>query len=137
VHDLGKIYIPAEILSKPSHLTDPEYRLITKHPAAGYEILKGIDFPWPVAEAVHQHHERLDGTGYPLGLHGDEILLEARILAVADVIEAMASHRPYRPGLGINAALDEVSSKRATQFDPAVVDAALRLFREQGFQLDL
>lgn len=136
VHDVGKIYIPSEILSKPGHLTKPEYTLIKNHPGTGHDILKGIDFPWPIAKIVQQHHERLDGSGYPQGLHGDEILLEARILAVADVIEAMASHRPYRPGLGIDAALDEVSSKRATQFDPAVVDAALHLFREKGFQLE-
>ncbi|MEW6646730.1 MAG: HD domain-containing phosphohydrolase [Pseudomonadota bacterium] len=137
VHDLGKIYIPSEILSKPGHLTGPEYRLIMNHPAAGNDILKGIDFPWPVAEAVHQHHERIDGSGYPLGLRGDDILLEARILAVADVIEAMASHRPYRPGLGIDAALAEVETKRGIQFDPVIVDAALRLFREKGFYIEI
>jgi len=136
VHDLGKITVPSEILSKPGHLTPPELAVIKTHAESGYGILKGIDFPWPIAKIVQQHHERLDGSGYPHGLHGDEILLEARILAVADVIEAMASHRPYRPGLGIDVALEEVSSKRTTQFDPAVVDAALRLFREKGFQLE-
>jgi putative two-component system response regulator len=134
VHDVGKINVPAEILSKPGRLIEPEFAIIRQHPETGYEILKGIDFPWPIAMAVLQHHERLDGSGYPHGLSGDEILPEARILAVADVIEAMASHRPYRAGLGIEAALDEVESKRGTMFDAEVVDAALRLFREKDYQ---
>jgi len=137
VHDLGKITVPSELLSKPGHLTPPEYSIIKSHAESGYGILKGIDFPWPIAQIVQQHHERLDGSGYPQGLRGDEILLEARILAVADVIEAMASHRPYRAGLGIDAALEEINSKRGTQFDAAVVDAALRLFREKGFEIEL
>jgi len=136
VHDMGKINIPSEILSKPGKLTDTEFGLIKEHPHAGYEILKGIDFPWPIAQTVLQHHERLDGSGYPDGLHGDEILPEARILAVADVIEAMASHRPYRPGLGIENALSEVEENRGTKFDTEVVGAALRLFRERGYQLE-
>lgn len=134
VHDVGKINVPAEILSKPGRLIEPEYSIIRQHPETGYEILKGIDFPWPIAQAVLQHHERLDGSGYPHGLSGDEILPEARILAVADVIEAMASHRPYRAGLGVEAALSEVESKRGTLFDTDAVDAALRLFREKDYQ---
>lgn len=133
VHDLGKISIPAEILSKPGRLNDIEYSLIKQHPQAGYDILKEVDFPWPLAQFVLQHHERLDGSGYPGGLKGDEILLEARIIAVADVIEAMSSHRPYRPGLGMETALAEVSENRGTLYDADVVDAALRLFREQDY----
>jgi len=135
VHDVGKIKIPAEILSKPGRLTELEFELIKQHPQDGYEIVKEVDFPWPIAQFVRQHHERLDGSGYPDGMKGEEILLEARIIAVADVIEAMASHRPYRPGLGIEAALTEISAKRDTMFDAAVVDAALRLFREKHYQL--
>jgi len=135
VHDVGKIKIPAEILSKPGNLTQLEFALIKQHPRAGYEILKEVDFPWPIAQFVLQHHERVDGTGYPQGLKGDDILLEARIIAVADVIEAMASHRPYRAGLRIEAALAEISSKRGTLYDPAVVDAAILLFREKEFLL--
>lgn len=137
VHDLGKINVPSEILSKPGHLTDVEFALIKQHPEFGYEILKGIDFPWPIAEIVRQHHERLDGTGYPQELQGDAIIREARILAVADVIEAMASHRPYRPGLGTDVALEEIEKHRGNKFDSAVVDAALCLFREKGFKLEI
>ncbi len=135
VHDVGKIKIPAEILSKPGTLTQLEFALIKQHPQAGYEILKEVDFPWPIAQFVLQHHERFDGTGYPQGLKGDAILLEARIIAVADTIEAMASHRPYRAGLRIEAALTEISSRRGTLYDPAVVDAAIVLFREKEFLL--
>ncbi len=135
VHDVGKIHIPSEILSRPGRLSDVEFSLIKQHPETGYEILKTIDFPWPIAEMVRQHHERIDGSGYPKGLRGDEILLEARILAVADVIEAMASHRPYRAGLGIEVALKEIEDHRGTLFDPAVTDAALTLFREKGYVL--
>ncbi|MDD2701227.1 MAG: MASE3 domain-containing protein [Sideroxydans sp.] len=135
VHDLGKISIPAEILSKPSRLNEIEYSFIKTHPQAGYDILKDIDFQWPVAEMVLQHHERLDGTGYPRGLKGEEIIQGARILAVADVIEAMASHRPYRPGLGIEAALQEISKHRGVSYDAEVADAALRLFSENKYQL--
>lgn len=136
VHDLGKINVPSEILSKPGHLTDVEFALIKQHPDFGYEILKGIDFPWPIAEIVRQHHERLDGSGYPQGLKGKAIIMEARILAVADVIEAMASHRPYRPGFGADVALQEIEKHRGNKFDHVVVNAALRLFREKGYQLD-
>lgn len=133
VHDLGKINIPAEILSKPGKITDLEFSIIKIHPQAGYDILKDIVFPWPIAQMVLQHHERLDGSGYPQGLKGEAILLEARILAVADVVEAMSSHRPYRPGLGIEVALAEITSQRGSHFDPVVVDACLVLFREQHY----
>jgi len=133
VHDLGKIKVPAEILSKPGKINDLEYGLIKLHPQAGYDILKGIDFPWPIAQMVLQHHERFDGSGYPQGLKGDDILLEARILSVADVVEAIHSHRPYRPGLGLEPALAEITKLRDTQFDPAVVDACLAVFREQRY----
>ncbi len=133
VHDLGKIKIPAEILSKPGRITDIEHSLIKTHSQAGYDILKGVDFPWPIAQMVLQHHERLDGSGYPQGLQGDAILLEARILSVADVVEAMSSHRPYRPGLGVEAALAEIIRQRGSHFEPAVVDACLALFREHGY----
>ena len=136
VHDVGKINIPAEILSRPGKLSEAEFELIKQHPVAGYEILKGIDFPWPIAQVVRQHHERLDGSGYPDGLRGDKILLEARIMAVADVIEAMASHRPYRPGLGAGAALEEIEENIGTLFDPIACEAALRLFRKQDFRID-
>jgi len=136
VHDLGKVKIPAELLSNPGLLSDIEYMMIKVHPQAGYDILKGIAFPWPIAEIVHQHHERYDGTGYPRGLAGDQILLEARILAAADVIEAVASHRPYRASLGIDSALDLIEKGRGTHFAPDVADACLALFREQGYQLE-
>ena len=133
IHDVGKIAIPAEILSKPGRLTEIEFMLIKTHPQAGYNILKGIDFPWPVAQMILQHHERLNGSGYPSGLKADEIILEAKILIVADVVEAMSSHRPYRPGLGIEAALGEIESGRGTYFDPQVVDTCIQLFRDKKF----
>ncbi len=136
IHDIGKISIPAEILAKPSRLSPMEFELIKGHAEAGYELLQGIAFPWPIAEMIRQHHERLDGSGYPRGLKGDEILLEARIMAVADVLEAMASHRPYRAARGLPDALAEIERGRATAYDPDVADACLRLFREKGFQLD-
>jgi putative two-component system response regulator len=135
-HDVGKIHVPAEILSKPGKLNDIEFSIIRQHSKAGYDILKEIDFPWPIAEFVLQHHERLDGSGYPSGLKGGDILPETRIISVADVIEAIASHRPYRPALGIEAALKEIEEHRGTLYDPEVVDAALRLFREKGFEVD-
>lgn len=133
IHDLGKIHIPAEILSKPSRLNAIEYMLIKTHPQDGYDILKNVKFPWPIADIVLQHHERLDGSGYPQGLKGDAILFEARLLCVADVVEAMSSHRPYRPGLGIEAAIDEIMRGRGTHYDSQVVDACVALFREKKY----
>ena len=133
IHDVGKISIPAEILSRPGRLTEIEFMLIKTHPQAGYNILKNIDFPWPVAKMILQHHERLDGSGYPSGLKGDEIILEARILIVADVVEAMSSHRPYRPGLGIAVALEEIKRGRGTYYDPQIVDVCLHLFQNKRF----
>ena len=137
IHDLGKIRVPAEILSKPGKLTDVEFMLIKAHAQAGYDILKGIVFPWPIASIVLQHHERLDGSGYPQGLEGDQILLGSRILAVSDVLEAMAAHRPYRPSLGIDVALAEIERGRGTIYDPAVVDACVKLFRERRFTIQV
>ena len=133
MHDIGKMAIPAEILSKPSRLTETELALIQMHPQVAYDILKMVAFPWPVAEIVRQHHERLDGNGYPRGLSGDEIRIEARILSVADVVEAIASHRPYRAALGIDVALAEIEQGRGTTYDARAVDACLRLFREKHF----
>lgn len=135
IHDLGKMKIPAEILVKPSRLSPIEYELIKGHAIAGFDILKDISFPWPVAQMVRQHHERLDGSGYPDGLKDGAILLEARILAVADVVEAMSSHRPYRPGLGIEKALEEIVRGRDVQYDARAVDACLRLVREKAYTL--
>ena len=135
LHDVGKIGVPAEILAKPSRLSKAEFDLVKQHAQQSYDILKGVDFPWPVAEAALSHHERLDGSGYPRGLKNGEIILEARILAVADTVEAMASHRPYRPGLGIDKALEEIARGRATVYDPDVADACLRLFRDKGYSL--
>ncbi len=137
VHDIGKISIPAEILSKPSKLNEMEFSLIKNHPKTGYDILKTIDFPWPVAKIVLQHHEKIDGSGYPQGLKGNDMLLEARIMGVADVVEAMSSHRPYRPSLGIDKALEEISQNRGIFYDPEVVDACLKLFKEKGFKFEL
>jgi HD-GYP domain-containing protein (c-di-GMP phosphodiesterase class II) len=134
VHDLGKVYVPIQILSKPSLLTPVEYSLVKVHSEAGYEVLKNIEFPWPVSEAVLQHHERMDGSGYPQGLAGAEILPEARIIAVADTVEAMSNARPYRPAPGIEAALKEISEKAGTVYDPDVAEACVRLFREGHFR---
>jgi putative two-component system response regulator len=135
IHDLGKITIPAEILNKPGTLTEIEFTLIKTHSQVGYEILKDIAFPWPIAQIVLQHHERLDGSGYPQGLTEKDILLEARILAVADVVEAMASHRPYRPALSLDEALEEIMRHKDRLYDSEVADACLRLFREKNFIL--
>jgi PAS domain S-box-containing protein len=135
VHDIGKIVVPAEILSKPGRLNPIEYEMVRTHAQQGYEVLKSIDFPWPVAEVARQHHERIDGSGYPRGLKGEEIILEARILAVADVVESMASHRPYRPGLGIAQALREIENGAGRLYDPQAAAACLRLFREKGYSL--
>lgn len=132
VHDIGKISVPAEILNKPIKLSDIEFNLIKDHSQTGHDILKSIEFPWPVARIVLQHHERLNGSGYPQGLKGEDILLEARIIGVADVIDAMSSHRPYRPALGIDAALEEISQNKGILYDPKVVDACLKLFKEKG-----
>jgi PAS domain S-box-containing protein len=136
IHDIGKLSIPAEILSKPTKLTNIEFSLIKEHSQKGYEMLKDVESPWPLAEIVYQHHERMDGTGYPRNLKGEDILLEARILAVADVVESMASHRPYRPAIGIKAALEEIEKNKGIFYDDAVADACLRLFRDKGFQLE-
>jgi response regulator RpfG family c-di-GMP phosphodiesterase len=133
VHDVGKISIPTEILSKPGQLSELEFSLIQLHPERGYEVLREIDFPWPIAQIILQHHERLNGTGYPHGLKNEEILLEARVISVADTIEAMASHRPYRDGLGIDCALDEIQKGCGKLYDPNVVDAAISLFKEKGY----
>jgi HD-GYP domain-containing protein (c-di-GMP phosphodiesterase class II) len=135
IHDIGKLSIPAEILSKPTKLTKIEFSLIKEHSQRGYEMLKDVESPWPLAEMIYQHHERMDGSGYPRNLKGDEIIIEARIMAVADVVEAMASHRPYRPGLGIDSALAEIEKNKGTLYDNNIADACLRLFREKGFQL--
>ena len=135
LHDVGKVTIPAEILSKPGKLSAVEYELIKGHAQASYDILKDVDFPWPVAQVALQHHERIDGSGYPQGLKGEAILFEARILAVADTLEAMSSHRPYRAGLGQDKALAEIERGRGISYDPAVVDACLQLFREKGYVL--
>ncbi|MCF8055321.1 MAG: HD domain-containing protein [Desulfocapsa sp.] len=135
IHDLGKVAIPSEILTKPGQLTDIEYQLIKTHAQVGYNILNKnkVDFPWPIKTIIYQHHEHLDGSGYPQGIAGDDILLEARILAVADVVEAMASPRPYRRALGVERALKEIQKYRSIHYDPAVVDACLRLFKENRF----
>jgi HD-GYP domain-containing protein (c-di-GMP phosphodiesterase class II) len=136
IHDIGKISLPAEILSKPIALTEIELSMVQSHAQAGYDILAGIDFPWPLAEIVLQHHERLDGSGYPRGLAGEQILLEARIIGVADVIETMSSHRPYRPSIGLEKAMEEISSHRGRLYDPEVVDACLSLLKRKDYRLD-
>jgi len=135
VHDIGKIYVPADFLNKPGKLSDVEYSILWTHPTIGRDILKSVNFVWPISEIVMQHHERMNGSGYPKGLSGEDIMLEARILSVADVIDAMGSHRPYRPSLGMEKALEEIESKRGSHFDSNVVDACIRLIREEGFQL--
>ena len=134
VHDIGKVAVPSEILTKPTHLTDLEMRLVQEHPETGYQILKDVPFPWPIAEMVRQHHERIDGSGYPLGLKGDQILDEAKLIAVADTIEAMASHRPYRPSLGSDAAIKQIRADAGTKFDPIYVDAAVKLLESSSLQ---
>lgn len=136
IHDLGKISVPAEILVKPGALTEIEYCMVKEHSKSGYDILKGIEFPWPIARMVYQHHERMDGSGYPSGLSGDEIIVGARILGVADVVESMVSHRPYRPARSVAMAMAEISSKRERLYDPDVVDCCRRLFNEKRFGFD-
>ncbi len=135
LHDIGTISVPAEIVARPARLLSAEFELIKQHTLTGYDVLKQVEFPWPVAEVALQHHERLDGSGYPNGIKAQEILLEARIMAVADVVEAMCSHRPYRPALGIDRALEEIISGKGRLYDAAAVDACVRLFRELGYQL--
>jgi putative nucleotidyltransferase with HDIG domain len=135
IHDIGKLSIPAEILTKPTKLTDLEYSLIKEHSNSGHEMLRNVESQWPLAEIIFQHHERMNGSGYPRQLKGDEILVEARILAVSDVVESMASHRPYRPSLGLEAALDEIEKNKGILYDEAVVNACLRLFREKNYYL--
>lgn len=134
LHDLGKFYIPSQILNKPGKLSEIEFSLIKTHPSLGFQILKRIDFPWPIADVVIQHHERIDGSGYPYGLIGDEIMIEARILAVADVVESMSSHRPYRPALGIHAALDEIRKNSGVIYDSKVAKACIELFEKDNFR---
>jgi len=136
IHDIGKVRVPAEILMNPDGLSEPEFMMIKAHPRLGYEILRTIDFPWPVAQIVLQHHERMDGSGYPSGLSGEDIIMEARILAVADVVEAMASHRPYRAAPGINKALEEISQNKGVLYDSKAVDACLTLFRNKKFKFE-
>jgi PAS domain S-box-containing protein len=135
IHDIGKISVPAEILTKPGRLNDMEFGIIKSHVQSGFDILKTIEFPWPIAQIVLQHHERIDGSGYPQGLLGEKILVEAKILGVADVVEAMVSHRPYRSALGIDRALEEISKNKGILYDQEVVDACLRLFHEKGYRL--
>lgn len=137
IHDIGEVEIPSEILSKPGPLNEVEYNLVQTHAEAGYIILSRIEFPWPLAETVYQHHERLDGSGYPRGLKGDEILLSARIIGVADIVEAMCSHRPYRPALGLTEALEELDRLKGSALDPQVVDACVCLFKKKGFNITI
>ena len=134
IHDIGKIGLPTEILSKPTKLSDMEFDLIKSHSRIGYDILKSIEFHWPIAQIILQHHEKVNGSGYPRRLKGEEILLEAKIICVADVVEAMSSHRPYRPALGIDKALEEISKNKGILYDPEVVDACIKLFKEKGFK---
>jgi putative two-component system response regulator len=137
IHDIGKIYIPSDILNKPGKLRDMEWELIRIHAQGSYDILKNIEFPWPIAQIAWQHHERLDGSGYPNGLAGDQILLEAKILAVADVVDAMSSYRPYRPALGIDKALEEISQNSGVLYDAAIVGACVKLFRNDSYKLEI
>ena len=129
IHDIGKIGVPSDILSKPGRLSNVEYAIVRTHPEVAYDILRSIDFPWPIAVIVLQHHERMNGTGYPHGIPSERITMEARIIAVADVVEAMASHRPYRPATGIEAALKEIDDNKGVLYDGSVVEACLELFK--------
>lgn len=133
IHDLGKINIPAEILNRPGKLSDNEFAIIKGHPEVGYDIIKNVDYPWPIKEMILQHHERMDGSGYPKGLHGEEISLEARIIAVADVVDAITAHRPYRPALGVQMGMEEILEYRAIRYDPDAVDACVKIISD-GFQ---
>jgi len=134
VHDIGKVNLPTEIISKPSKLVEVEFNLIKNHPKVGYDILKKVDFPWPIAEIVLQHQEKIDGSGYPRGLKGDEICIEAKILGVANVVEAMSSYKSYRPALSIDEFLAEIAENKNILFDPEVVDTCIKLFKEKGFK---
>lgn len=134
LHDLGKVAVPAEILTRPGRLSDVELAIARTHVAAGHQIIKGIDFPWPIAEIIYQHAERLDGSGYPRGLRGEQIVLEARILAVADIVEAMTSHRPYRSAQSLEAALKQVREDAGTKLDANIVAACCRLFEQKRFR---
>jgi putative nucleotidyltransferase with HDIG domain len=134
IHDIGKIHVPSEILSKPGKLTDIEFTIMESHAQAGYEVLKSIDFPWPIAKTVLQHHEKMNGSSYPNGLFGEEIILEARILCVADVVEAMSSHRPYRPALGLKKAIEEITKNKGVLYDPVIVDACVEVINYKHFQ---
>jgi putative two-component system response regulator len=136
IHDIGKLSIPSEILSKPGKLSETEFNILKIHPESGCEILKNIEFPWPIAEMVLQHHEKLNGSGYPRGMKGDEMLAGARVMVVSDVVEAMASHRPYRAALGIGRAIEEITQNRSILYDPDVVDACIRLVNTAGFDLN-
>jgi HD-GYP domain-containing protein (c-di-GMP phosphodiesterase class II) len=135
IHDVGKIFVPVELLNKSTRLTDPEFQVIKTHVQSWYDILKDVDFPWPIARMVLEHHERMNGSGYPNGLTGDHLLAESRILSVADVLDAIASHRPYRPAWGINVALYDIKGNRDILYDPEVVDICLRLFNEKGYKM--
>jgi putative nucleotidyltransferase with HDIG domain len=134
IHDIGKIQIPLEILSRPGKLDKFEFELIKKHPTIGYDVVGDIDFPWPIRQIILQHHEKIDGSGYPQGLKGEDILLEARILCVADTVEAMASHRPYRPSLGVEAAKNEITTHKGILFDSDVVDACLKVIEQNNIK---
>ena len=136
LHDIGKIQIPTEILTRPGKLGEFEFNIIKNHPQTAYDILKGIHFPWPVADMVYQHHEKMDGSGYPLGLSNGDIVMGARILCVADVVEAMASHRPYRPSLGLDKAQEEITKGKGVRFDSDVVDACLEIIKEKDFKFE-
>ena len=136
VHDIGKIAVPGDILTKPGRLSTEELGIIKTHPQVAYDVLKNLEFPWPVAETILQHHERLDGSGYPNGISGEDIILEARILCVADVVESMVSHRPYRQALGMERAIREIVRNKGVLYDPAVTDACSKLSSNGGFELD-
>ncbi len=137
VHDIGKVNLPTEIISKPNKLIEVEFNLVKNYPKVGYDILKKVDFPWPIAEIVLQHQEKIDGSGYPRGLKGDEICIEAKILGVANVVEAMSSYKSYRPALSIDEALAEIVKNKNILFDPKVVDTCIKLFKEKDFKLEL
>jgi len=137
IHDIGKVNVPSDILNKPGKISALEYQILQSHVEIGYDIAKSANFQSDLATYIYQHHERLDGTGYPLGIKGDEIHLGSRIIGLSDVVEAMMSHRPYRPALGLDAALSEIEDHKGTRFDPQVVEACLLLFREDHFTFDL